>query len=86
MLSRLGFPPVGDHRRFVVAIGVDAIGSGVFMPITVLYFLRTTDVPLEQVGLALSVAAAVALPVVLLVGHLVDRFGAKRILLAANAI
>ncbi|WP_392469025.1 MFS transporter [Arsenicicoccus cauae] len=86
MLARLGFPPIGHHRRFVVAMGVDAVGSGVFMPISVLYFLRTTDVPLEQVGLALSVAAAASLPVVLLVGHLVDRYGAKRILLAANAI
>ena len=36
---RLGFPSVGRHRRFVTAIGIDAIGSGVFMRITTLYFL-----------------------------------------------
>ncbi|AKT52470.1 hypothetical protein ADJ73_00295 [Arsenicicoccus sp. oral taxon 190] len=51
-----------------------------------LYFLRTTAIPLEEAGLALSVAAAISLPVVLLVGHLVDLVGAKRVLLAANAI
>ncbi|MCH8612178.1 MFS transporter [Arsenicicoccus dermatophilus] len=86
MLRHFGFPPVGDHRRFVVALTVDAIGSGVFMPLSMLYFLRTTDLRLEQVGAAVSIAAAVALPVVLLVGQLVDRLGPRSMLLAANAI
>ena len=40
MLQRLGFPSVGPHRRFVTAIAVDALGSGVFMPLSMLYFLR----------------------------------------------
>jgi hypothetical protein len=34
--SRLGFPSVGDHRRFVTAIAVDALGGGVFMPLSML--------------------------------------------------
>jgi MFS family permease len=86
MLSRLGFPPVGRHRRFVTAIGVDAVGSGVFMPISVLYFLATTRLSLVQIGLALSIASALRLPTSPLVGALVDRVGAKRVLLAANVI
>ena len=28
MLRRLGFPDVGPHRRFVSAMGIDALGSG----------------------------------------------------------
>lgn len=86
MLTRLGLPNVGAHRRFVTALALDAIGSGVFMPLAVLYFVRTTDVPLDQVGYALSLAALVAFPMTLLFGQLVDQFGPKRILLAANAI
>ena len=39
MPHRLGFPSVGRHRRFVTAIGIDAIGSGVFMRIMTLSFL-----------------------------------------------
>ena len=86
MLDRLGFPSVGDHRRFVTAIAVDAVGSGVFMPVCVLYFLVTTDLSLVQVGAAISLASAVALPAGPLLGGIVDRYGAKLVLLAGNAL
>jgi len=86
VLHRLGFPSIGDHRRFVTAIAVDAIGSGVFMPVCVLYFLVTTDLSLVQVGGAISLASAVALPAGPLLGGVVDRIGAKHVLLAGNAL
>lgn len=86
MLSRLGFPPIGANRRFVSALLVDAVGSGVFMPISILYFLAATPLSLVQIGLALSIAAATQLPVSPLLGSLVDRVGAKRVLLGANAV
>lgn len=86
MLHRLGFPTLGRHRRFVTAIGVDAIGSGVFMPVSMLYFLAVTPLSLVQVGAAISVASAVALPAGPVVGALVDRVGAKPVLLAGNAL
>lgn len=84
MLDRLGFPSIGDHRRFVTAIAVDAIGSGVFMPVCILYFLVTTDLSLIQVGAAISLASAVSLPIGPLLGTVVDRYGAKHVLLAGN--
>ena len=86
MLQRLGFPSVGPHRRFVTAIAVDAVGSGVFMPVSMLYFLAVTPLTLFQVGLAISLASLVALPTGPWVGALVDRIGAKRILLVGNAL
>jgi MFS family permease len=86
VLDRLGFPSVGHHRRFVTAIAIDAIGSGVFMPISVLYFLATTDLSLVRVGAAISVASLVGLPAGPLIGGLVDRLGAKRVLLAGNLL
>ncbi len=86
MLARLGFPSVGEHRRFVTAIGVDAIGSGVFMPVSMLYFLAVTPLTLIEVGLAISIASFVALPAGPIIGALVDRLGAKRILLLGNAL
>lgn len=84
MLSRLGFPAIGGHRRFVTAIGIDAIGSGVWMPLSVLYFLKLTPLSLVEVGLALSIASALSMPFSLAVGQLVDRFGAKAVLQAGN--
>ena len=84
MLSRLGFPSIGPHRRFVTAIAVDAMGSGVWMPVSMLYFLAVTSLSLVQVGAAISIAALVALPSGPVLGMLVDRLGAKRVLLAGN--
>ena len=86
MLQRLGFPAIGAHRRFVVAITVDAIGSGVWLPVSILYFLATTPLPLTSIGLAISISAALQLPIGPLVGGVVDRVGPKRVLLAANGL
>jgi MFS family permease len=86
VLHRLGFPAVGRHRRFVTAIGIDAVGSGVFMPVTMLYFLAATELTLVQVGAAISLASLASLPIGPLVGTLVDRVGAKQVLLAGNVL
>lgn len=86
MLDRLGFPSIGNHRRFVTAIGIDAVGSGVFMPVAVLYFLATTPLSLVQVGGALSLASLIALPAGPLLGGVVDRYGAKQVLLGGNLL
>ncbi|HET8604721.1 MAG TPA: MFS transporter [Marmoricola sp.] len=86
MLSRLGFPPIGRHRRFVTAIAIDAVGSGVWMPVSMLYFLAVTPLTLVQVGTAMSVASLLTLPLTLLVGAVVDRYGAKRVLQLGNVL
>ncbi len=86
LAGRLGFPSVGPHRRFVTAIAVDAVGSGVFMPVSILYFLATTRLSLLEVGAAISIASLVSLPAGPLLGALVDRLGAKRVLLAGNLL
>ena len=86
VLERLGFPSVGNHRRFVTAIGIDAVGSGVFMPISILYFLVATDLTLVEVGAAISLASLISLPTGPLIGTVVDRIGAKRVLLAGNLL
>jgi MFS family permease len=86
MLRRLGFPDVGTHRRFVTAIGIDAIGSGIWMPVSMIFFLATTDLSLVQVGLALSLSALLSLPAAILVGQQVDRLGSKTVLQAGNAL
>jgi MFS family permease len=86
VLHRLGFPSVGRHRRFVTAIAIDAVGSGVFMPISMLYFLVATHLTLVQVGAAISLASLVALPAGPVIGSVVDRVGAKQVLLAGNVL
>jgi MFS family permease len=84
LTDRLGFPSLGHHRRFVTAIAIDAVGSGVFMPVSMLFFLVTTDLSLVQIGAAISIASAAAIPAGPLLGGIVDKYGAKRVLLAGN--
>jgi MFS family permease len=84
LTDKLGFPSLGHHRRFVGAVAIDAVGSGVFMPVSMLYFLVTTDLSLVQIGAAISIASAASIPAGPLLGGLVDRWGAKRILLVGN--
>lgn len=86
MLQRLGFPRVGEHRRFVSAIVADTIGTGLFLPLTILYFLKVTDLSLVEVGAALSVSALLTMPAAFVIGTLVDRFGGRRMMLIGNLV
>ncbi len=85
MLQRLGFPDVGPHRRFVSALAIDALGSGVWMPLSMLYFLHQTSLSLVQLGLAMTIANTVVIPVVPLIGSLVDRVGPRYVMQIGNA-
>lgn len=77
---------MGEHRRFVAAIVADTVGSGLFMPITLLYFLAMTDLSLVQVGSALSLSAVLTMPGAFVIGSLVDRFGPRRMMLVGNLV
>ncbi|MBS2937571.1 MFS transporter [Nocardioides sp. J2M5] len=68
------------------AIVCDTVGSGLFMPITLLYFLAMTDLSLVQIGSALSLSALLTMPGAFVIGSLVDRFGPRRMMLAGNLI
>ncbi|GAA2701950.1 MFS transporter [Actinoplanes palleronii] len=56
------------------ALAVDMLGSGLFLPISLLFFTDVAGLPLGTIGLLLSAAAIVSLPVPLLVGHVADRY------------
>lgn len=86
MTPRHGLPDVSAHRPFVGAIAIDALGSGIYLPLSVMYFVRMTHLDLPHVGLAMSTAALLAAPLSLVTGVLVDRLGPKHVLMAANAL
>jgi len=86
VLERLGFPRVGEHRRFVSAIVADTVGSGLFLPVTILYFLKVTDLTLVQIGAALSLSALLTLPSAFVIGSLVDRLGGRAMMLIGNVL
>ncbi|WP_327071263.1 MFS transporter [Kitasatospora sp. NBC_01302] len=84
--ERLGLPQVRGAGPLLTASLVDSAGSGLFLPYALLYFLDTTRLPLTTIGVALSAAAALALPCAALFGPLVDRIGARAAVVLANAV
>ncbi|WAZ19632.1 MFS transporter [Streptomyces cinnabarinus] len=70
------------HRRLVVAVVVDTVGYGAFIPLTFLYLSTATDIPVAELGVIITVASLAGLPVPLFVGHVVDRLGARPVLIA----
>lgn len=86
LMTRLGLPRLRGSGSFIVALVVDALGTGLFLPVSLLYFHIVAGLPLPQVGLALSGATALTIPVGPLGGALVDRFGARRVVAAAELL
>ncbi|WP_410632303.1 MDR family MFS transporter [Amycolatopsis sp. cmx-4-83] len=82
----LGLPRTRGRLPLVAAQGVDALGTGLFLPFAVVYFHAAKGLPLTGVGAALSLAALLALPAGLCAGPLVDRFGPRRVVVAANLL
>src|SRR4029078_9649412 len=63
-----------------------AVGTGVFIPVSMLYFVATTSLSLVQVGAALTTAPLLALPAGPLAVALVERYGARPVLRVANLV
>ncbi|MFG2583356.1 MFS transporter [Streptomyces malaysiensis] len=81
---RAWLPDARGHRRLFSALAIDALGTGLFLPFSILYFTATTDLSLGRVGLALSIAALIRIPATAGAGMFCDRFGARRTVVVSN--
>lgn len=84
LAARLGLPQMEGTGGFLVALLVDALGTGFFTPISLLYFHVVAGLPLPAIGVVLTVATILTLPLTPLTGVLVDRFLEPR--LPAHAV
>ncbi|HEX3785058.1 MAG TPA: MFS transporter [Pseudonocardiaceae bacterium] len=84
--TRLGLPALRGRGRLAIAMVVDTIGSGMFLPFGVIYFLHVTTLSLTLIGTGLTAASLLAMPVALLLAPLLDRFGSRRVVIAGNLI
>jgi MFS family permease len=69
------------YRSLLLVAGVDAIGTGLFLPVSALFFVRVCDLSIAAVGIGLSIAGVGGLLATLPAGSAVDRLGARRVLL-----
>jgi MFS family permease len=76
-------PPPGVQRIYTLSSFVNALGTGMFMPVYVLYFTRVVDIPKAQLGLAFTICALLGIPLAIPAGDLADRRGPRRVVLVA---
>lgn len=74
------------RRRFIAASFVDAIGDGIYVPLTMLFVHSLTGQSLTAIGTGLTLAGLGALASMPAVGVLIDRFGGKRVYIGALAL
>jgi MFS family permease len=87
MARRAGFAEsVRSQPGLVGAFLIDAVGTGMFIPFSLLFFLATTSLPLTRIGLALSVAALVRIPATIAAGPLSDRFGPRAAIVGSQLL
>ncbi|MBS2966758.1 MFS transporter [Actinocrinis puniceicyclus] len=74
------------RNRLLTAVLVDTLGSGAFLPLSFLYLSETTHIPLGRLGLTITLAGLIGLPAMPLTGHVVDRVGAKPVMVAQTIV
>jgi MFS family permease len=84
--DRLGLPDLAGQRSLAASLIVDSLGDGLFVPFAIVYFLHTTQLSVQSIGLGLTLAGLLALPVVLPAGVLLDRFTPARVVVTANLV
>ncbi|GGK73925.1 MFS transporter [Mangrovihabitans endophyticus] len=74
------------QARYMVGMAVDATGAGMYLPLSLLYFHHVTGLPVGQVGALISSAALIGLIGNPVSGVLVDRFGARTIVVGGYLV
>lgn len=70
----------------VGVLGLDSLVAGMFAPLSLLYFVAVSGQPLARIGVVLTIAGALSLPIPLWVGRLVDTYGPKQLVVAAQLV
>ncbi|MCW2906354.1 MAG: major facilitator superfamily transporter [Actinomycetia bacterium] len=77
---------VSSRTALLGALGVDNAGSGLFLPVALLYVTRDVGLPLTVAGTVVAAGTVAGLAVPPLAGHLGDRVGPRRVVVAAELL
>src|ERR1700678_2085166 len=83
LLGLVDFP---GSRRWAAASLIDAVGTGLLMPLTVLYFTIYVGLSPASVGLGLTIGGVIALLFAPIGGIMIDELGSKPVLLGYWAL
>ncbi len=79
-------PREANQRRVLAASFVDALGIGLFLPLTVAYLSRVVGLSPIQIGLGLAIAGFAAVAAASVSGALVDRYDARAVVLGCFSV
>jgi MFS family permease len=75
-----------NRVALLTALGLDNFGSGLFLPVTLLYVIRVVGLPLAVAGTVVAAATVTGLAAPAVAGRLVDRIGALRVVVGAELL
>ncbi|MEU1374641.1 MFS transporter [Streptomyces triculaminicus] len=70
-------PAPGAPRALALSTLVGQTGSGLFLPVSALFFTRSVGLAPAKVGLGLAVSGLIGLAAAVPIGRIADRFGAR---------
>ncbi|MER7120964.1 MFS transporter [Streptomyces goshikiensis] len=77
---------VAGERSLLLGAGISAVGIGMYVPFSLVFFHHVTGLSFALVGVVLTVTGLIGLAFMPLAGSAVDRFGAKKANLALYAV
>ncbi|WP_327289905.1 MFS transporter [Streptomyces sp. NBC_01198] len=78
--------PSSVRVKYMLGMVVDATGSGMYLPLSLLYFHHVTGLPLTQVGVIVTTASVIGLISNPVAGILIDRFSARAVLVGGYVL
>jgi len=75
-----------SRAGLLIALGVDNFGSGLFLPMVLIYVTRIVGLPIAVAGTVVAAGTVAGLAMPLVAGRLVDRVGALRVVVGAEIL
>ncbi|HVV23993.1 MAG TPA: MFS transporter [Pseudonocardiaceae bacterium] len=75
-----------NQPALLVALAVDNFGSGLFLPLGLVYVTQVVGLPLAVAGTAVALGTAVGVVIPPFAGHLVDRIGPRPVVITAQLL
>ncbi|MFG1806038.1 MFS transporter [Streptomyces sp. NPDC049040] len=84
--STTAAPRLPGERAMLGAMAVDAVGSGMYVPFSLVFFHHITGLSFAVVGAVLTAVGLVGMAALPLAGAAVDRYGARRVQLVLYGV
>ncbi|WP_344432040.1 MFS transporter [Amycolatopsis minnesotensis] len=75
-----------NRMALLLALGIDNFGSGLFLPLPVVYATRIAGLPIGEAGAIITIGTTAGLAIPPIAGRFVDRFGPRAVVICAQFV